>query len=171
MKLSLKTSLLFDASFFSYGGKEAEALNPQHRLFLECAWEALEEAGYAAKTEEYNIGIYAGEGHNDYGSQNKNPQRSVLALQNAIARDSDFLATKTAFKFNLRGPAVSVQNACSTSLVAVAQAVQALQSGTCEICLAGAVSLRHLKQQGYLFEEGSIISPDGHCRPFSQDAG
>lgn len=164
----------FDASFFGFNPKEAAILDPQHRLFLECAWEVLEQAGYVG--EEYNglIGLYAGGGMSQYLLKHlyRNPAlgQSVSNYQLMLATEKDFLPTRVAYKLNLTGPTVNVQTACSTSLVAVHLASQALLNGDCDLALAGGVSLRLPQKAGYLYQEGMIMSPDGHCRAFDAQA-
>ncbi len=163
----------FDATFFGITPREAEITDPQQRLFLECAWEALETAGYDPDTYAGAIGIYAGVGMNTYLLNNLYPNRQISGTvgleQLIISNDKDFLTTRVAYKLNLRGPAITIQTACSTSLVAVHVACQSLLSGECDLALAGGASIR-VPQPGYLYVEGSIMSPDGHCRPFDAQA-
>jgi phthiocerol/phenolphthiocerol synthesis type-I polyketide synthase E len=159
-----------DAEFFGLSRREAEITDPQQRVFLECAWEALEHAGYTGDGE--SVGVFAGAGMNTYFVQLlSNP--SVIAnaggYQLMLANDKDFLATRVAYKLNLRGPAVAVQTACSTSLAAVHLACQSILSGECDMALAGGVSIPFPQGVGYLYMPGMILSPDGYCRPF--DAG
>ena len=163
----------FDASFFGYSPREAALIDPQQRLFLECAWDALERAGYDTERFERRIGIFAGSSISSYllllyaSQQLADPLGGVEAL---LGNDKDFLATRVAYKLNLRGPAVTVQSACSTSLVAVHFACQSLLNGECDMALAGGVSITSSQQTGYIHQEGSIYSPDGHCRAFDQAA-
>jgi non-ribosomal peptide synthase protein (TIGR01720 family) len=154
---------LFDASFFQYNAREAATVDPQQRLFLECAWEALELAGCDPARYQGRIGVYGGVGTNDYSS------RVAAAGFDRIGTIGDFLATRVSYKLNLKGPSLSVQTACSTSLVAVHLACRSLLSDECDMALAGGVSVRLPQRVGYLYEEGGIRSPDGHCRAF--DAG
>jgi len=165
---------LFDASFFGFTPREAEILDPQHRVFLECAWASLEDAGYVAEAYPGSIGIYAGVGTNTYFLLNLASNRELLetvgGFQAAISNDKDFLTSRVAYKLGLTGPSVTVQSACSTSLVAVHQACQALLNGECEIALAGGVSIVTTGKRGYLYQEGGIFSPDGHCRSFDAQA-
>ncbi|CAF2949130.1 unnamed protein product [Rotaria sp. Silwood2] len=164
----------FNANFFGYTDMEAQIMDPQHRLFITCALEALENAGYNPQEYKGNIGIYAGSGTPVYWMEHASAtaatddlaSRFQLMLNNA----NDFLTTRVAYKFNLTGPAISVQTACSTSLVAVHQACGALQLGDCDIALAGGVSLTFLEKQGYLYQPGMIYSPDGKCRAFDAEA-
>lgn len=165
---------LFDANFFGYSAKEAEVIDPQQRLFLESAWSALEQAGYNPQTYNGLIGVYAGLGMNSYLLNNLTPNRDLLEtvdpLQLLISSDKDFLPMRVAYKLNLTGPAVNVQTACSTSLAAVHFACQSLLNGECDMALAGGVSISFLENTGYLYQEGMILSPDGHCRAFDANA-
>ena len=165
---------LFDASFFGFNPREAEIMDPQHRFFLECAWEALEAAGYDSETYPGRIGVYAGCSmstyllHNLYA--NRDLVESVGAFQTIIENDKDHLPTWLSYKLNLKGPSVNVQTACSTSLVAVHLACQSLLNHECDMALAGGVSVKVPSKQGYLYQEGGITSPDGHCRAFDSRA-
>jgi amino acid adenylation domain-containing protein/thioester reductase-like protein len=164
---------LFDATFFDYSPREAEITDPQHRLFLECAWEALENAGYDSDKYDGAIGVFAGASMSTYLLFNLaiNPRllKSFGSFQVTVGNDKDYLATRVSYKLNLRGPSINVQTACSTSLVAVSLACQSLLDYQCDIALAGGVSVRVPQKSGYVYEEGGILSPDGHCRAF--DAG
>jgi len=164
----------FDAAFFGYNPREAVLMDPQHRLFLECAWEALENAGYDAERYEGAIGVYAGVGVNSYLLNNlmANPAQlgAAVSLPVAIGNDKDFLSTRVSYKLNLRGPAFTVQTACSTSLVAAHLACQSLLNGECDIALAGGVLVQVPHQAGYVYQEGGTYSPDGHCRAFDANA-
>ena len=163
---------LFDASFFGFNPKEAEVTDPQHRLFLECAWEALENAGYNSQNSDSRIGVYAGAGLNNYQSFNLNYDQvgSANSFQKMIGNDKDFLATRVSYKLNLTGPSLTVQTACSTSLVATTLACQSLLNYQCDMALAGGVSIRIPEKTGYLYQEGGILSPDGHCCAFDAKA-
>jgi acyl transferase domain-containing protein/acyl carrier protein len=163
---------LFDASFFDFNPKEAEMTDPQHRLFLECAWEALERAGYDSQRCESRIGVYAGSSFNNYLSfdVNRDPIGSVGSFQTLMGKDKDFLATRVSYKLNLRGPSMTVQTACSTSLIATTLACQSLLNYQCDMALAGGVSIRIPQTAGYLYQEGGILSPEGHCRAFDARA-
>jgi phthiocerol/phenolphthiocerol synthesis type-I polyketide synthase E len=159
-----------DAEFFGLSRREAEITDPQHRVFLECAWEALEHAGYTGDGER--VGVFAGAGMNTYFLQllsNPSAIANAGGYQLMLANDKDFLATRVAYKLNLRGPAVALQTACSTSLAAVHLACQSILSGECDMALAGGVSIMFPQGVGYLYMPGMILSPDGYCRPF--DAG
>lgn len=164
----------FDADFFGYTPREAEIMDPQQRIFLECAHEALEVAGYNSTTYPGAIGLYAGAGANNYLHYHLLPNRELCALvgeyQLLLGNEKDHLPTRVSYKLNLKGPSLSVQTACSTSLVAVHLACQSLLGGECEIALAGGVSLPLLEKSGYLYQDGMILSPDGHCRAFDTNA-
>jgi non-ribosomal peptide synthase protein (TIGR01720 family) len=164
----------FDAQFFGVNPREAEIMDPQHRLFQECAWEALESSGYNPEKYEGAIAVYAGVGVPTYAMVNvfSNPgfRQSTGALQTSIRNRTDHLATQVSYKFNLRGPGVTVQTACSTSLVAVHLACQSLLGGECDIALAGGVTIAIPQSAGYVYQEGGILSPDGHCRAFDARA-
>ena len=165
---------LFDANFFGYSAKEAELIDPQQRLFLELAWEATEKAGYDPQTYSGLIGVYGGVGMSRYLLNNLIPHNqlseTIDPMQLGISNDKDFLPTRVAYKLNLTGPAVNVQTACSTSLVAVHVACQGLLNGECDVALAGGVTLGIPQKIGYLYQEGMILSPDGHCRTFDAKA-
>jgi acyl transferase domain-containing protein len=164
---------LFDAEFFGVTPQDAAALDPQHRLFLECAWEAFESSGYDPERLSERVGVYASSSLSGYApnlflsSSRLESARDVSAL---ISLDKDFLATRVSYKLNLRGPSLSVQTACSSSLVAVHLACQALLVGECELALAGGACIRVPQERGYLYQEGGIASPDGHCRAFDKAA-
>ncbi len=164
----------FDAAFFGLTPRDAEILDPQHRIFLECAWEALEHAGCAVESYRGLIGIYGGCGTNTYYLHNlaSNPELLEVAggFQLGISNDKDFLCPRVAYLLRLTGPSVTVQSACSTSLVAVHLACQGLLSGECDVALAGGVSIAATGKSGYLYEEGGILSNDGHCRAFDARA-
>lgn len=165
----------FDAAFFGISPKEATATDPQQRLFLETAWSALEDAGYAPSRVSDRIGVFAGMSNNTFYEQYVQPDtelRSQLGdLIVTMGNEKDYLATRTAYKLNLSGPALNIYTACSTSLVALAQAVSSLREGRCEMAIAGAASITFPQNRGYYYEEGGITSPDGHCRPFDVSAG
>ncbi|MBD2567370.1 type I polyketide synthase [Anabaena lutea] len=163
---------LFDAAFFDLNPKEAEITDPQHRLFLECAWEALETAGYDSNRCESRIGVYAGASLNNYLSFDLNSDQfgSAQSYQKLIGNDKDFLSTRVSYKLNLTGPSLTVQTACSTSLVAISLACQSLINYQCDMALAGGVSIRVPHKTGYLYQPGGTLSPDGHCRAFDAQA-
>ena len=163
---------LFDANFFGFTRTEAEITDPQHRLFLECAWSALECAGYDPEAYEGRIGVYAGAALSRYLFHVLS-DRERLALvgdfQALIGSEADHLATKVSYKLNLKGPSINCQTTCSTSLVAVSLACQGLLDFHCDMALAGGVSISIPQKEGYIYEESGINSPDGYCRAF--DAG
>jgi acyl transferase domain-containing protein len=165
---------LFDAGFFGYTPREAELTDPQHRVFLECAWEALEDAGYDPDRTRLRIGVFAGTGTNSYFQNNlvSNPHltTSLNYLQRSMATDNDYLSTRVSYKLNLKGPSLTIQTACSTSLVATHLACQSLLNGECDMALAGGVSIRIPQIAGYLYQEGSTLSSDGRCRAFDASA-
>ncbi len=164
----------FDAAFFGYTPREAEILDPQQRLFLECAWEALETAGVDPARAGGPIGVFAGSGLSQYLLFHLLPRRDLMRHQGEFqvfnANDKDFLATRVSYELDLRGPSLSVNTACSTSLVAVHLACQSLANFECDLALAGGVSLSNFGPTGYLHVPGSILSPDGRCRPFDAQA-
>lgn len=160
---------LFDADFFGYSPRDAKTIDPQQRLFLECAWEALERAGYDPGRYRGRIGVYAGATLNTYLLATRLfTQISLLGdpVSTIVGSDKDFLATRVSYKLNLRGPSVTIQTACSTSLVAVHMACQSLLSGESTMALAGGVSVRIPQKEGYMYQGDGIASPDGHCRAF-----
>jgi phthiocerol/phenolphthiocerol synthesis type-I polyketide synthase E len=166
----------FDAEFFGFTPQAARMMDPQHRLFLQCAWHALEDAGYDPAYIDGSVGVYATSTTSGYLLHNLmshyDPTEIIgqgvtfemvnLSLQN----DKDYLATRVAHQFNLRGPALSVQTACSSSLVAVHLACQSILNGESDMALAGGASLRIPHRVGYWHEPGSMVSATGHCRPF-----
>jgi acyl transferase domain-containing protein/thioesterase domain-containing protein len=163
----------FDARLFRYSPKEAELIDPQQRILLECSWEALEHAGYDPHRFPGLIGIWAGTGLNNYFLKNiisRGSFEETAVSQTIINNDKDYAASRIAYKMNLRGPAVVVQTACSTSLVAVSTACQALLTYQCDMALAGASFLQTPRARGYLYHEGDIFSPDGYCRAFDKAA-
>ncbi|HEY0739356.1 MAG TPA: amino acid adenylation domain-containing protein, partial [Herpetosiphonaceae bacterium] len=162
---------LFDAEFFGITPREAQITDPQQRLFLECAWNALERAGYDSLRYAGRIGMFAGAGFNTYLLA---ADRAALVeagrYQALIGNDKDFLPTRVSYKLNLRGPSVNVQTACSSSLVAVHLACQSLRAGESDMVLAGGVTIGVPHTAGYLYEPGGTASPDGHCRAFDANA-
>jgi phthiocerol/phenolphthiocerol synthesis type-I polyketide synthase E len=167
----------FDAAFFGYTPREAEETDPQHRLFLEASWQALEHAGYDAGAWERPIGVYAGCGVNTYLLLHLMPSgrfrdlRDISSLQGLMnGNNKDAMSTTVSYKINLRGPGVTVQTACSTSLAAVHVACRALLNHEADMALAGGVWVNLLQDGGYRHQPGAILSPDGHCRPFDARA-
>lgn len=147
----------FDASFFGFTPREAEITDPQHRLFLESAWSALENSGYNPESYAGTIGVYAGSGLSGYLFNvytNENIRNSVDFHQITIGGDKDYLSTRVSYKFNLQGPSYTVQTACSTSLVAVHLGCQSLLNGECDMALAGGVSISALRKHGYFIKKG-----------------
>ncbi|MEM7200889.1 MAG: amino acid adenylation domain-containing protein [Planctomycetota bacterium] len=163
----------FDSEFFGVNPREADTMDPQHRLFLECAWHALEDAGYPPSSAG-SVGVFGGCGPNSYRRNHllHNPGflASLSPFQVFLLNYSGFLTTRVSYKLNLKGPSVEVDTACSTSLVAVVQACQGLLARQCDMALAGGVQINVPQHTGHVFEEGQILSPDGHCRPFDHRA-
>ena len=165
----------FDAEFFGFSKRDAEILDPQHRHFLECAWEALEDAGYPPERFDGRIGVYAGSGMQAYMAFNllNNPalvDEIGLFLLRHTGNDKDFLPTRLSYLLDLKGPSIAVQTACSTSLVATHMACAALQSMECDLALAGGVTIEVPHRRGYRYAEGEVLSPDGLCRAFDNDS-
>ncbi|HKQ74110.1 MAG TPA: type I polyketide synthase, partial [Blastocatellia bacterium] len=164
----------FDADFFGYSPMEAALIDPQHRLFLECAVEALETAGYNPETHTGAIGVYGGTAINTYllfnVMRNQEIVDSLDQIQLNIASDKDYLTTRVSYKLNLKGPSHLVQSACSTSLVAVHVACQSLLNEECDLALAGGVTININRRSGYRYLDGGMASPDGHCRAFDAKA-
>ena len=166
----------FDADFFGFTPQAARMTDPQHRLFMQSAWHALEDAGYDPAQIEGSVGVYATSTTSGYLLHNimSNHDPNVVIGQGvtfemvnlSLQNDKDYLATKVAHQFNLRGPALSVQTACSSALVAVHLACQSILNGECEMALAGGASLRIPHHVGYWYDPGSMVSATGHCRPF-----
>lgn len=164
----------FDYTFFDMNKREASMMDPQHRLMLTCAYEALEDGGYHGDLYDGIISVFAGCGFNSYlireimSKQDEIPEEDLqLLLQ---TNSNDYLSSRISYKLNLRGSSVAVQTACSTSLVAVHQACQNLLMYQSDMALAGGVSLRIPETEGYMYQEGGIFSPDGHCRAFDAEA-
>jgi non-ribosomal peptide synthase protein (TIGR01720 family) len=163
----------FDAAFFGYSPREAEILNPQHRVFLECAWEALEVAGYGSGRNAGAVALFAGGSVNTYLLNILSTPgllESIGFFNTMLANERDCLTTRVSYEMNLKGPSLNVQTACSTSLVAVHLACQSLLDYQCDMALAGGISITLPNKNGYLFQAGSISSPDGHCRAFDHKA-
>ncbi|MEV5645945.1 amino acid adenylation domain-containing protein [Streptomyces flaveolus] len=157
----------FDAGFFGYSRTEAEAMDPQHRLFLECAWEGLENAGIVPQEFDGPIAVFGGSGSGGYQQHEINDLSSFF--RNMVGTKGDFLAPRVAHKLNLRGPALNVQTACSTGLVATHLARESLLRGESDIALVGASSVSVPLKNGYPYQEGMVVSPDGSCRAFDAD--
>lgn len=167
----------FDATFFGISPNEAKLIDPQQRIFLESCWHAMESAGYKASTNS-NVGVWGGVStgmtHSTYMLSNLYSGGSGLKEEDTITamlgNAAGYLTTRVSYKLNLHGPSINVQTACSTSLVAVAQACQSLMTYGCDMALAGGVSVSYPQQEGYSVQEGDIGSPDAHCRPFDAKA-
>jgi acyl transferase domain-containing protein/acyl carrier protein len=163
----------FDAGFFGYSPREAEILDPQHRLFLECAWEALENAGYDSEQYSGNIAVYAGAALNSYlvnlasnSHYRENSDRTQVVISNVMG----LMPTRVSYKLNLTGASCGIQTGCSTSLVSVHIACQSLLNKECDMALAGGVSIGSGEKTGYLYQEDGVLSPDGYCRAFDVNA-
>lgn len=164
---------MFDPHFFGFTQREAAITDPQQRLFMECAWEALEIVGYDSAKYNGSIGVFAGLSLNTYLLNlysNRNVLRTFNAFQATISNDKDHLTTRVSYKLDLKGPSVNVQTTCSTSLVAVHIACQSLLNGECDMALAGGVSVTLPLKVGFMYQEGGVLSPDGHCRTFDAQA-
>ncbi len=166
---------LFDAGFFGLSPRDAAIMDPQHRIFLECAWEALEHAGYDPGRVDAAIGVFGGCGMNAYMMYHLLSNPALMAssgefLIRHTGNDKDFLTTRVSYELDLKGPSINVQTACSTSLVAVHLAIQSILTGESDMALAGGVTIGLDQEKGYLFQPGEILSPDGHCRSFDAES-
>jgi len=171
-KATLQRIEYFDADFFGYSPKEAEIMDPQMRVFYECVWHALEDAGYDPGTYKKLIGLYAGARSSFYWEANtlvSGRNRDYGDFAASILNDKDYLSARISYRLNLRGPCYTIQTACSTSLAAIHLACQGLLGAECDMALAGGISLALSQKYGYRYREGMIFSADGHCRTF--DAG
>ncbi|HWZ12778.1 MAG TPA: polyketide synthase, partial [Acidobacteriaceae bacterium] len=170
----------FDAEYFGFLPREADVTDPQQRVLLECASDALEDAGYDPARYRGRIGVIAGSSINTYLLLHLASDRSFIetftnsyqtgSFQELIGNGQDFLATRISYKLNLRGPAFTIQSACSTSLLAVAQACDCIRKGDADMMLAGGVSISFPQYRGYFYQDGGMVSADGHCRPFDANA-
>jgi len=163
----------FDAAFFGYTPREAEVMDPQHRIFLESAWHALEHAGHTVPDADVRVGVFGGAGSNGYLQHvytNPDIVDAVGRTQVLLGNEIGFLAPRVAYKLDLTGPAISLRTACSTSLVALHLAIRALRDAECELAIAGGVFVNLEQNTGYRSQDGGFLSPDGHCRPFDADA-
>ncbi|MDZ7739334.1 MAG: amino acid adenylation domain-containing protein [Bacteroidales bacterium] len=164
----------FDSSFFGFTPREADFMDPQHRMFLEVCYEAMETSGYRKESLDFPVGVFGGCGMNDYLVKNILPNtlkgKGVGHLQTIINNNSDYLTTRASYKMNLRGPSIDLQTACSTSLVAVHMACRSIIDGDSKVALAGGSFIAFPRDEGYMYEPGEIMSPDGHCRPFDKNA-
>ncbi|MGB0465983.1 MAG: amino acid adenylation domain-containing protein [Pontibacterium sp.] len=171
----------FDADFFGMYAKEAQLTDPQQRVFLECAWESLEDAGYDPAKVDAPVGVFGGSSLNTYLLRNVCASPAVTNEFTSsyqvghypmlVGSAPDFFATRVSYKLDLKGPGISMNSACSTSLLAISQACQSLQMYQCDMALAGGVSITFPQKRGYLHQEGGMVSPDGHCRSFDAQAG
>ena len=164
----------FDAGFFSLSPREADLMDPQHRVFLECSWEAMESAGYDSTRYPGRVGVFGGSSMNTYMIMNLLSHLKLVAsvdtLQASLGNDKDPLTSRVSYKLDLRGPSITIQSASSTSLVAVHVACEAILAGQCEMALAGGVSIHLPETSGYMYHEGGTTAIDGHCRAFDADA-
>ncbi|NQY97373.1 MAG: SDR family NAD(P)-dependent oxidoreductase [Henriciella sp.] len=161
----------FDASFFGFNPREASVMDPAHRVFLEIAWAAFENAGYKALPEDGKVGVFATAGAPDYYVENVRTHPEIMRsmgdfLVRHTGNDMNFLATRVSYEMDLRGPSMNVQTACSSALVALHMAAQSLRQGECDMALIGGATILFPQGQGYMYRDGEILSPDGHCRPF-----
>ena len=171
---TLKDFDKFDAELFGFSPREASEMDPQHRLFLETAWHTLEHGGYDPLRYSGRIGVFAGCSLNSYLLNNLTAGNrlgnAMESYQLSMGNDKDFLPTKTSYKLNLRGPSLNINTACSTALTAIHTACKSLRTGECEMALAGGVSIQSSQISGHLYQANGIVSPDGHCRAFAEDA-
>ena len=161
----------FDAGFFGFNPREASVMDPAHRVFLEIAWAAFENAGYSALPEEGRVGVFAASGAPDYFVENVRTHADIMRsmgdfLVRHTGNDMNFLATRVSYQMDLRGPSMNVQTACSSALVALHMASQSLRQNECDMALIGGATILFPQGQGYMYRDGEILSPDGHCRPF-----
>jgi amino acid adenylation domain-containing protein len=165
---------MFDAAFFGISPREAELMDPQQRLFMELCWECLERAGYVPETCTGPVGVFGGMYNASYFQKHvlQHPEKiqALGEFQVMLANEKDYITTRVANRLNLTGPAVSVHTACSTSLVAIAQAMESLRAGQCGMALAGGVSITCPPRSGYLYQEGAMLSADGLTRTFDAEA-
>src|SRR6185436_7500806 len=164
----------FDAGFFGITAREAEIMDPQHRVFLECAWHALEDAGCDPFRYDGAIGVFGGGIFDSYATVNLLPNGvfddATDVLSSVLANEKDYLVTRVSYKLNLRGPSINVQSGCSTSLLAIHLACQSLLNYESDMALAGGIAIDVRRAEGYHYSEGSVFSRDGHCRAFDAKA-
>ncbi|SKA48722.1 Beta-ketoacyl synthase, C-terminal domain, partial [Chitinophaga eiseniae] len=161
----------FDAPFFNYRPDEAALMDPQIRLFHECVWNAIEDAGYDPNSPSFKAGLFAGASCNvnwELYAQLVNREGLVDEYSASLLRNANFMATMTSYALNLRGPSVFMDTACSTSLVAIHMACKSLLMGECNVAIAGGASVKNRSKEGYIYQEGMITSRDGHCRAFDE---
>ncbi|MGO2371949.1 type I polyketide synthase [Pseudoalteromonas sp. KG3] len=165
---------MFDAAFFGFTPREAEITDPQQRLFLECAWEALEDSGYTAKTHQYAIGVYASANLSSYiidNLQTADKSQDVFEFfPKLIGNDADYVATRVSYELDLTGPSMGIATACSSALVGVHVACQNLLNGECDMALAGGAGLVLPQKKGYVYYDDMHVSDDGHCRAFDAES-
>ncbi|MEM9921074.1 MAG: polyketide synthase, partial [Bacteroidota bacterium] len=169
----LEDKEFFDSNFFNYRPDEAELMDPQVRIFHECCWKALEDSGYSSENPRQNISLFAAGAPNiNWGMYSlfKNQEGLVDEYSASNLREITFMSTRVSYKLNLRGPAVFINSACSSSLIAIHQACASLLMGECEMALAGGVRVNNYSRKGYVYEENMILSKDGKCRPFDVDS-
>jgi phthiocerol/phenolphthiocerol synthesis type-I polyketide synthase E len=169
----LTSSSFFDEEFFGYTPSESEIMDPQMRILHECAWEALEDAGYNSQKYKGDIGLFAGASSNfhwEAASYLSDRSKMVGFFSSALLTNKDYLGTRISYKLNLKGQSITIFTACSTSLVAIHMAARSLLTGENDMALAGGASISTRKKEGYLYQEGMIYSSDGHCRPFDENA-
>lgn len=163
----------FDSDFFGFSHTEAEVMDPQVRVMLECAWEAFEDAGYNPKAYDGYVGVFAGASPNETWEAKtllSGKEQQLGAFETELLKNKDFISAHIAYRLNLKGPALSAFTACSTSLTTIHMACQSLLNGECDMALAGGVSINLVENYGYLHQEGMILSADGHCKPFDATA-
>lgn len=163
----------FDAEFFGCSEIEAKVMDPQHRIFLECAWEALEQSGYSNEANNKLIGVFAASSNSGYFTSNILHNRQIIEdlgmTMVELGNNADFLPSKVSYKLNLKGPSVAIQCGCASSLAAVHFAVQSILNYQCDMAIVGGVSIRLYVNKGYVYTSGGILSSDGHCRPFDEN--
>jgi acyl transferase domain-containing protein/thioesterase domain-containing protein/acyl carrier protein len=164
----------FDANFFGFNPRDARITDPQHKLFMECVWEALESSGYVPEKTKEMIGVYASMADSSYVKNNLYSNKEFLNtvdwFQTRIATSITTLSSQTSYRLNLTGPSINISTACSSALVAIATACQELMDYRCDIAIAGAAAVYVPQKSGYLYQEGGIESPDGHCRAYDANA-
>ncbi len=170
----IKNANQFEPSFFNINPKLAELMDPQQRVFMEIAYELLEKTGHLPQNHQYKIGVFAGAGTNSYLENNVLAHPELIQNQGKTqiisVNDKDYISSRTAYHLNLTGPAININSACSTSLLAIAQAATNIRIGTCQVAIAGAASITSPIKSGHLYQEGSMLSNDGHCKPFDDTA-
>ena len=170
----IKDAAFFDPTFFGISPKLAEAMDPQHRLFLEISRDVLEKTGHLPAVYEGTIGVFAGCGNNSYYPNNVLNNEELInqlgSFQVMTANEKDYISSRTAYQLDLKGPAVSVFSGCSTSLLAISQAVESLRKNQCDVAIAGGASVTSPINSGHIYQEGAMFSKDGHCRAFDENA-